>query len=123
MKSFQLSVYASGYFDIPNSLPKFPLSSIKEHSSPLFSRLTCGLARMCLCQIAILCYSQINPSFASKITGSFIFKVIRSFLALDFWGQFWVSPGKLLSNKPHQSSSWRERGKNHIGFMNKVSIT
>lgn len=46
------------YLECP---PQTCHSSIKEHSSPLFSRRACSFAIACLSQIEILCCSWINP--------------------------------------------------------------
>ena len=56
--------------------PKAPLSSIKEHSSPLFPRVAYGFAAVCVSRIAIVCCFHVNPFFfffffffAGKLTG------------------------------------------------------
>jgi len=71
---FELPVYSKGLF-VYNTPPYFSLSSVKEHSSLLFSGLAYGFALPGLSWIAILCYSQINPFFAGKTTAGFIFNV------------------------------------------------
>ena len=58
-----------------NNLQNFPLSSIKQHCSPLFSRLAYGFAGSFF---ALQFLNKLPPLFfPGKITGSFIFKVTR----------------------------------------------
>lgn len=61
-------------FFFNNNLPNFPLSSIKENSSPLFCRLAYGFYHRLLvpdCNFLLFLTKHI---LAGKITGNFIFK-------------------------------------------------
>lgn len=67
---FELPVYSNGVFAY-NSPPNFSLSSIKECSSSLFSRLVCGF---CYSLDIQGCNSLLIPNkliFAGKINGIF----------------------------------------------------
>lgn len=75
--------------------PKSSFTSIKENSSPLFSRLAYGFAKVCMTWIGILCSTIINP-FASKITHCFIFKANKMKFCLFVFTLLFPSPISLM---------------------------